>query len=163
LALERIGPDARAALPKLRALLAEETSGYVALAVASLGDRREAVAAMLFEVIHSDNRWHRESVLKRLADIGPAASSALPALKKRLRDEDGLADRWVAYAICKIGRRVRTGETVLDQRHEAIEVLTALVREPDQSSGLYGVTEVVRALGPDAAPLVPALVAVLKN
>jgi HEAT repeat protein len=162
-ALERIGPDARAALPRLRALLTGETSGYVALAVARLGDRREAVAAMLFEVIHSDNRWHREGALKALAEIGPAASSVLPALKKRLRDEKGLADLWVAYAICKIGRRVRTGETVLDQRYEAIEVLTALVREPDQRFGLCGVTEVVRELGPDAAPLAPALVAVLKN
>jgi HEAT repeat protein len=163
LALGRIGPDARAALPRLRALLAEERSAYLALAVARVGDPREAAAVMLDEAINSPKRSHREDALRALAEIGPAASSVLPALKKRLRDEDGGADRWVACAICKIGRRIKRGETVLDERHEAIEVLTELAREPDRRFGLYGTTEVVRELGPDAAPLVPALVAVLKN
>jgi HEAT repeat protein len=162
-ALGRIGPDARAALPRLRALLAEERSAFLALAVARVGDPREAAAVMLDEAINASKRVHREDALRALAEMGPAASSVLPALRKRLRDENGLADRWVACAICKIGRRVKTGETVLDERHEAIEALTALVREPDRRFGLYGVTEVVLELGPDAAPLVPALIAVLKD
>ena len=58
------------------------------------------------------------------------SATALPALKKALRDEDGWIDRWVAFAIWKIGRRVKSGETVLDERHEAmVQIMVQFARD----------------------------------
>ena len=90
-----------------------------------------------------------------MGEIGPAAASVLPALKKALRDEGNRERCWVAFAVWRIGRRVESGGMVLDERLEAVEALTALIRTPDRRLGLWHVADAVCLLGPDAAPLAP--------
>jgi HEAT repeat protein len=166
IALGMIGPAARDALPPLRARLTQpKGSGKIllAVAVAKIGDQQKAAEALLEVARAHRKRIPHESALIALGNIGPDAASALPALKKLLRDEDGWSDRWAAFAICRIGRPVKMGDRIVDERQEGFEALTALIHEPDRRYGRFGVTEVVQQLGPDAKPLVPAFVAVLKD
>src|SRR5262249_35772789 len=135
----------------------------LATALARVGDRGPAAAALLEEALKVENRWDRERALKALGEMGPGAASVLPELKKALRDEDDRMRRWIAFAVWRIGRRVTSGNMVLDERRDAVAVLSGLVRQPDRAFGLFGVTQVVNELGAEAAPLVPAYVAVLKK
>jgi HEAT repeat protein len=165
-ALGRIGPDAKAALPALRERLKTAKGAswrvHLALTLARIGDKQKAADVLLEVGLNTKDLSDREYALRSLGEMGPAAAPVLPALKKALRDEDWLRC-WVAFAVWRIGRRVESGGTVLDERLEAVKALAALVRKPDRYLGLYGVTQVVEQLGPDAAPLVPALVAVVKD
>jgi HEAT repeat protein len=166
-ALGRIGPDARSALPALRAKLTSPEGRmaqiYLAVALARIGDKRYGAAVLAEIALHSTHESARESALRALGEIGPTAASVLPALKKALRDEGNRERCWVAFAVWRIGRRVESGGMVLDERLDAVEALTALIRVPDHRWGLDQVADVVHLLGPDAAPLAPALAAVVKD
>jgi HEAT repeat protein len=166
-ALGRIGPDARAALPALRARLAKaEWSGWLirlAVALARIGDKGGAANVLLTEGLHGKDRWHREQALRALAEVGPGALAVVPALKEVLAHEDEGNRRWIAFAVWRIARPFKSGTLVVDQRREAVDALTELVRRPHPKFGLRGTVEVVQELGPAASPLVPALIAVLKD
>jgi HEAT repeat protein len=167
LALGRIGSDAKPALPALRAKLKAANGATervrLATALARIGDKQEAASVLLELGLNAKDWLAREWALQALGEMGPAAAPVLPALKKAMRNEDDWERRWVAFAVWRIGRRVESGGTALDERLEAVEALTALIRTPDRKFGLYGVTEVVELLGRDAASLAPAFVAVLKD
>jgi HEAT repeat protein len=111
--LGKLPPLAVAAMPRLiRMAGTEEDARARAHAVYALG---WAPAGQLAEVLpllgealqHPDDRVRARSA-EALARIGPAASSALPVLRKQLRDDPGYAQRYYQEALTRIEPQAQT-------------------------------------------------------
>jgi HEAT repeat protein len=189
----RIGPAARAAIPGLRAALAD-TFGTIRLAAADALvkiDRAEAKVAVpaLVEMVE-DDKFDRgslpQSAIQALGRMGSAAAAALPVLRKASGEKNGRAPLEAAAAIVRIDpagsaaamkvlrsalRGERTGRRM--EAFDALEELGPLAREvvPDltellRSRSAYEVrraAEVLGKIGPEARSAAPQLRALLAH
>ncbi len=169
-ALARIGPAAKEAVPALLGLLASEDAGCRALVADTLGE------------------------------IGPRAKAAIPALRKALKDEDSDVRLAAAGALARLDRQsaeavpiliaalkeqpLGGGDSSLESKltnlgRLAVPALMALVRERNNSGpaddgrglfpsqdGYYRATEAAHLLGligPDAEEATPLLLETLQE
>jgi HEAT repeat protein len=154
-ALERMGPRARAALPALRVLLGEEDKRLKAGAASALlhvGDAPEAPLRVLAALLADPDRETRRSAVEALErSVGGSGErpvtrtlalprEAVKPLLELLKDQDlrGPAGRVLG----------RMG----DARKDALPELIARCENGDSAA-----RSILLELGPDAAPAVPAL------
>jgi HEAT repeat protein len=162
-ALVRIAPEAEETRAALKALF-ENRETSVRLRAAALllrlGDR-SAAATVVRETTWDENN------LRDLGELGPHAAVLLPTLTGALRKSTNTLERaMLALAVWRIGREVKCGEFAFDQRREAIDVLVQVIGDrqaPAHLRDLVVVESVVSELRARAAPLAPALAAVLEN
>lgn len=157
--LNELGPGAGGALPALAEVARRDPSSRVRARAAPVLPRlepslREAIP-WLIAALRDPDRGVRHSAVVTLGQLGPKAQPATPALVEVLeRDRDGEVRAVTAEALGAIGP---TSQTVP-------ALIGALRREPGK--GYWMVTyESARALekiGPEAAPAIPTLTAVIR-
>ena len=171
-ALAKIGAGAREALPALRGKLADaKDNGWrVALADAlgMVGDQQAATDVLAAIAVNKEDVDARPFAIRSLIDLGPKAARALPALQKALRDETDPQRAWIALAVCRIGRRTKIGNLVIDQQYDGFVTLDKMIRLEKRIPRLMeiggtGAGWAVKEMGREAGPLVPALLAILKD
>jgi HEAT repeat protein len=185
--LSRLGPRARAGIPALRAALKDHhlsvaVEAAVALyAITNEGDN-------LIEVLGRGLDAPGTTALRAagvLAQIGPAASKAVPSLIKALRSRRGAARREAARALGAIGaeakpacdglqerlRDPRTGVRVqaalalqrIESKIDPVPILLAALREADSPAVRRAVIDAFSALGDKAKPLLAYLFPLLED
>jgi HEAT repeat protein len=90
-ALGRVGPPALAALPDLRAGMRSGSpsfAGCCAIAVVQIAGETDAVPYLVDALQSNDIDAPRQAAAMTLAELGPAASTAVPVLERFLEDED---------------------------------------------------------------------------
>jgi len=154
-----IGPEARSAIPVLVKLLSEDhlfpptqlprTSASPQQALEAIGT--EAVPALSDVVSTGPPKIAWRAVLA-LWKIGPRAQGALPALTRRLHDEDASLRRAILFSLSRIDT---SGET-------ALQTLPKLLEDPDKDVRVMAASYAAQ-YRERAAPLVPALVSALTD
>jgi HEAT repeat protein len=121
----------------------------------------DGVLATLIGLLDEDAGWgeigpdrapQREAAL-RLAEFGPAASEALPALRAVMKGRNRSLRGTAAYAVWKISGSV----------DEAVEVLVAVLGASDEHRSHSEAALWLSRIGPPAKEAVPALCRVLKK
>lgn len=157
----RSGPEALAALPALRRGLGSvsvEERIHAAAAMYRVSDQPEEPVAALTAALLSEEATSRGNAAAYLAKIGPAAKSALPALRRALEDPEEYVRHWALQAVKGIDpASAGSGSGV---GHESLEVLVARATNP-ASPAFQEALESLEAQGPAAKEAVPALVAAL--
>jgi hypothetical protein len=132
--------------------------GRIAPGTASAG----RVVAALAEAVGSGDHTRLQSALKALADFGPAAEPAIPALVQTLRETLTRKDRFyphegelIAGALAKIAPRTRSAGEVIATLAEVVQ--------SEQASRRAGVADALGEFGPAAEPAIPALVQTLRD
>src|SRR5207249_892966 len=90
IALARIGPPARAALPELQAALRLDDDYFrleVIRALWTVGRESETTVPILIRILEDRNNPNRAGAAMVLGEMGPAAKAALPALANLLGEE----------------------------------------------------------------------------
>jgi len=88
-ALGKIGPDAKSAVPVLfRMLDSEDDRDAARGALRAIDDADVDAVPVLLEGLESEDRRRRYYAVSLLRKIGPPAKDALPALKKILEESD---------------------------------------------------------------------------
>ena len=157
--LGEMGPKARWAAPALRGALRDLVAGVRIAAARALGDMGYATEAAeaLTRELKDPLVW--DVVAPALAEIGPAARVALPALREALRNENKLS-RWeLAFAIWRIEDRPGAAAT---ESSEALDILIEMLPQRDSAEtrrALHFLSQSPAA----AARAVPALIEALKN
>lgn len=162
-ALERLGPASRPALPTLLALLDEpdpDMREAIARALGAISDEHPVVSALIVALDDPD-QLVRESAAIGLGSVGPSAAAAGPALRSRC------ADGWPAVAAAARDALRRIGEEVPQTLSGPDEDATRTVRDrlPQRLADLRSEDERTRGistfeigkLGPGAAEAVPLL------
>jgi HEAT repeat protein len=166
-ALGCMGEAGKPAVPALLARLEDESHEVrvaAALALWRLGRRGAAMAALLEEVQNEVKECGaRYQALGALAEIGPEASQALPALRRALLDRDDPSRPWVAWALWRIERRVEFPGYVVDYRQDALRALIQMLPGKRASASETDPSWVLRSIGPEAEAAVPALLDYLQN
>ncbi len=139
-ALRRIGPDAEAAVPELVQALKRNSEGraHIAGALWHIAKHRDAIPTLI-DVARNDNDRELFWAARELADIGPEAKAAVPALTAHVK-----GCSWD-------GKVFGTGPKARDSYNEGVRLVWASC-------------EAVKALGkigPEAKTSVPELVKVL--
>ncbi|MCA9212027.1 MAG: HEAT repeat domain-containing protein [Planctomycetales bacterium] len=153
LALGSIGPPASAGLPILRQLFVEEDFQVripAALAVSQIDPQSDDGIAILIRSLepkpHQFSDFERKAAIRALGNLGPAAQSALPYLR-RLIDSSSETSAVAALAIWQI-------------QPGASDALNALLTALDSDEGSSTVNESIRALtriGSNANNAIPKL------
>ena len=105
LAVQRIGPRAKSAVPALADALKDDRAEVrrdVALAIAAIGPAAEATVAGLIESLGDDDGDVRRASAYALGRIGPAAKSAQAALRNVVAGSDAAARPVAAWALAFI-------------------------------------------------------------
>jgi hypothetical protein len=129
-AFSELGPEAKAAVPELIQLLGDragttnEPSDRAGLAYVVLRKLAPACIPGLIEALSSPDSQVWCLAAGVLADIGPQAKAAIPALRPRLADRDPLMRVEAADALGKLG----------SDPGEFMPVVVATLREPDLES-----------------------------
>ena len=148
-AIGRIGRPARAAVPRLAALLADEDALCRADAARALVTMRqyaqEAVPA-LARLLGGRDEQCRYLAADALASIGPGASAAVPALSAAINDPDEMCRRSAVQALGSIG----PGAVA------AVPALMTLLRDPENAC-YEDAAAALGKIGPAAVAAVPAL------
>jgi len=187
IAITRIGPPAKKAVPVLITMLREEDAEIRKNTVAALSaigrNATEAVPAILTELENRDEL--KTDIIKALGKIDPASSKVITRLRGVLKDGDAamtiaaastLRQMKVAPEECKASLiEVITGKTMrVEAANELAEyganatgALPALVRmlhdEEAISKVLVAAAHALGAMGPEAMEAVPDLVGALKD
>jgi HEAT repeat protein len=107
-ALEKIGPDAGAAIPTLVDALKDSNFAFrlrVAELLASLGGFRATAAVdTLIEAFREKDEKIRQRAVVALRKFGPEASAAIPPLMQALKDADGDVRQSASEALANIGK-----------------------------------------------------------
>jgi HEAT repeat protein len=131
--------------PRVRAGAARAlSSGY--------GDKAAPAVAALSRCVSEMYPDLKEYAIRALADIGPSAKSAVPALKNALHDEEKGARVNVAKALW----------CILQQPDEVIPIFAAVLENGD-SGERYEAAEQLKEMGSLAALAVPALIKALTD
>jgi HEAT repeat protein len=113
LALARIGPPAKAALPALRTALRDKNGEMRARAAIALwridGNSKEAMPVFVATLKRrkgdrpdDSNAWAARQVVRALGEMGPRAKKAVPALLPLLKDKNEGLRWWTRQALKKI-------------------------------------------------------------
>jgi HEAT repeat protein len=147
--LARIGAPNPDAVPRLTPLLADPAvRAETAVALIRIDPGHAAkVMPDLIQDLQASQRQRREATVRALAELGPAAKSAVPVLAGLLRDKE--LQEVVLAALGRIGPAAQ----------EAVPALLTLVQDRSQTNGLL-IGQTLIALGPGA---IPAVAEVLKD
>ena len=118
LALGRIGPEAKAAVPALVKALGDRNAHVRADAASALyfiGPAAKTAVPALIGLLGDTDRYVRHWAVVALGKIGPEARKAVPALVKILEDEDTDVQMrsWAAQALGGIGPDAKAAVPVL--------------------------------------------------
>jgi HEAT repeat protein len=114
-ALGCLGPAARAALPRLeKAALEDEDAEVRSASAASLRRIGSPDPAPFLKALASDDETRRKRALEALAELGPTAAEAVPALISALDDDDGNLRAAAARALGCVGPEARAGIPALE-------------------------------------------------
>lgn len=156
--LGRLGASARPALPLMLKALGHPHLGirYRALsAIRALGPAAEPAIPALLRCLDDENSSVRYAAIQALGAVGSAAEGAIPALAAKAQGESDSERAAALEALGEIGRRP---ERVLPILRDS---LAGRRKSP------YGypreALRAVRGFGPDAAPLVPAVIPWIKR
>jgi len=169
-ALQKLGPRAKAAAPALvRALQPVDSvkdfrpvrCGAAMVALAKIDPQAKAlegaialVVARLLGYEGDGSDGARAVGAEMLGDCGPAARSAVPALVKRLKDEEGDARVKAAEALIKIAPETNSGA--------ALAGLLQDLKDPDLLVRILA-CEALGRLGPRVNPAAAALSAAIED
>ncbi|MCX7854524.1 MAG: HEAT repeat domain-containing protein [Anaerolineae bacterium] len=146
MALEKLGPAAREAIPALTRVLEDGTPDVRGRAVRALGDiGPEAIPALTLALGDGDPRI-RKSAIWELGKIGP---DAVPILTELLWDEDPEIRRHAVWALGDIGR-------------EGVPGLIQALRDEDPDVR-WAAAWTLGEIGPKAEDAVPALIEALRD
>jgi HEAT repeat protein len=156
--LGEMGPAARAALPALRAALADRAAAAVRVAAAEAvwridRDARAAVPALI-AALRNRNDQFRDRAAAALGQIGPDAREAAPALAEVVEDEtvDLGVRLTAAEAAWLVSSDVRT----------TVPVLIDALQSEDKEARTHA-AGILERMGPAAADAVPALTEALND
>jgi HEAT repeat protein len=148
-----IGAAARAALPKLTAMMATDADREVrvsaALAVCRIDPPNKPAFAQLVRLL-DDGRGGVQQAALALGQLGPAARAAVPALGRALLHQYVYVRANAAEALGRIGGS------------EVVPLLVFAMRDPD-AMVRYDAAESLGKLGAEAAPAVPDLIKILRG
>jgi HEAT repeat protein len=140
--------DAKPAVPQLIAMLSESDpvlEYHAAASLGKIGDKSDAtVDALSSEIANPDSRVARTAIAA-LRNLQPDPERVMAALEQVLEHND---EAVVAYAI----------EAAVERGAKAAPALEAALQRPATA---YIACAAIEQIGPDAAPTVPALVALL--
>jgi HEAT repeat protein len=105
--LEKIGPEAKAAVPKLIGILQGGTktrfhASQVLDVLAAIGPGAKDATSVLAARLKDPKDDQRPKVLRALGCIGPDAKAALPEIEARVDDEDPIVSAWARFAVLRI-------------------------------------------------------------
>ncbi len=157
LALGKLGPRARGAVPGLARLLSEDKEAAVRLkavtALQSLGaENPPAAVPALSQALRDGSSQVRLEAAVALAAIGPQAAEAVPNLTLGLRDTDRGVRLQAAWTLGRIGPKASP----------AVQALTAAAYDSDTGLRQNAVLA-LGAIGSPAARAVPALLMCLRD
>jgi HEAT repeat protein len=176
-ALRCFGFDARSTIPALGAALTDESYSVAHFAAATLERFGPASVPLFANVIASGNCPVKKDIITYLADLGPAARQAVPALREALNDESAEIKVEAAAALRAIDRPTAVREAVpalinVMPHHErmvlralsrfgsdARAALPAIIQSMHDSKGkeLKPAIDVLGAIGPAAEAAVGPL------
>jgi HEAT repeat protein len=118
-------------------------------------ERREAgrSATALVEILRTETGVSRTAAIEALAELGPAARSALEMLRTRLKDSDPATRLSAAIALYAIDSKTAD--------NEAVPALIAGLKDTNAEIRLAA-SEALKQIGPAAKAAVPVLLADLK-
>jgi HEAT repeat protein len=184
-ALGWIGPAAKDALPKLKARLSNEDAREswcaCALALWRIDSQGELAVPALIDLLE-DKGWERVHVANALAEIGPDARAAVPALRNALRDRTPWVRVSAANALWRIERQVEAvlpallsglhglgGDAVMAARSlgemgpQAQAAVPALCQALQREAGGHPVTELLKVIGDEPGNILVALSEALRR
>ena len=158
--LKRIGPSARAAVPDLIALLKDDGIGVrleaaLALTAIDVVSASKAVDALI-EGTQSTKQFDQHHAAKALAEFGPPAIRAVPALEKLYEANYVHARYSAAEAVARIDpTRIES----------AVKVIVDTLKHKKNQSSMVRVYSLdsLRRIGPAAKSAIPALNEILKD
>jgi HEAT repeat protein len=135
--LKKYGPQARAALPELRQAFTDTDANLrqaAAIAVAHIDVDNQDALRVLSDILTKDSDpRRRRSTAQALAELGPRAKEALPAVTQAVDDDDQTVRNAAQIALLRIGSASSRGPVALVQgltsdtkRHDAFLTLTQL-------------------------------------
>jgi HEAT repeat protein len=158
--------------------------GLLALAIVLAASANGAEVRDLITKLKSNDAEARRTAAKDLAEIGPEARAAVPALTKALSDKDLFVRRFSAEALGAIGSDAKSAVTALamalnDSRKEvqlaavdalgkigpaSIKALTNTVKDTSKDGAVrQKAAQALARLGLEARGAVPTLASVLKE
>jgi HEAT repeat protein len=154
-AIEKIGPAAKAAVPALIVALKDpddDVRHYAAEALGRIGgEARDAVEA-LGEALQDKSKDVRQSAAWALGKIGTEAKGAAPALIETLKDQDKDVRLTAAWSLGITGAEAKA----------AVPILIAAMKEQNES-GRQSAARVLGRIGADAEPAIPILMEALRD
>ncbi len=149
--LERIGPDAKRAIPSLVARLARSDEDHP-LVVRLLGKIGPAAVPEILERVSSNNGRVRATAVEALGEIGPGARSALPDLILCRGDADDAVRTQAERALGKVDPSwARTAA--------ARQAIPGLIKRLNSDvTAQPGAAETLGEIGPPAREAIPELV-----
>jgi HEAT repeat protein len=155
-ALLKFGPEAKDALADLAAAMQDSESSIVWQVAALLARQGREGAAVLARALAEKNSEARLYAASSLAELGPHAKEAVPALRKALTDEDPLLRERAARSLLRIDRDLGV--------KEGVPVLARLLGDETYPSDRRdAIPRVLANVGPEARAAVPALVTLLEK
>jgi HEAT repeat protein len=114
--IEKLGPDAKAAVPALGEALKDQEPDVrysAAQALGRMGPEARGAVAALSELLKDTNKDIRQSSAWALGRIGPEAKEAAPALLETLKDQDKDVRRTAAWALGITGTETKAAVPIL--------------------------------------------------
>jgi hypothetical protein len=133
--LQRMGPDAKAAIPMLKELFKEEKDANVRLDVAAvlghLGPEGRIASIPAFAELANEKDLNvKNMAILTLMQIGPEAKAAFPILMELLREKESFVRLNAARALGQMGPEGKTA---------AISALSELLKKDDAYTAMKGV------------------------
>lgn len=158
--LTRVGPPAKAAVPSLVKLLDDlrfpvRFEAALALTVIDAHERVKAVR-VLIEGTQSESQYNQHQAAKSLAEIGPPAKEAVPALENLFEAKYVHTRYTAAEAVARIDP---------SRTESAVKVIVATMGEKKNQSSMVRTNALrsLRKIGPAAKSAIPALDAMLDD
>ncbi len=181
--LDKLGPDAKAAVPALVQALGrenEELRWHAARALGAIGDNARDAVPALIKALDDSAKTVQAYAAFALGEIGKASEPAVEKLIERAFDEDPLVRRGSLLAIRQIGappektrplflKMLEEGDpasvlpmlqTIADAGEKSVPPMRELLKDEKMC---YWACVVLRDMGETAAPAVPELIEVLSH